>query len=150
MGPAAAIAAAQQDCQASLLRAAAFLMANGEIDAVITGADRIAANGDTANKVGTLGVAIAAKHFAIPFYIAAPFSTFDLKASSAKDIPIEYRAESEVLEFRGARHTPMGLKAVNPSFDITTSNLIAGIITERGVIKAPYSANIAAAFKGHF
>jgi methylthioribose-1-phosphate isomerase len=134
-------------CSLNCEGAAAFLMANGEIDAVITGADRIAANGDTANKVGTLGVAIAAKYFGIPFYVAAPFSTFDLKASSAKDIPIEYRAESEVLEFRGTRHTPMGLKAVNPSFDITTHGLITGIITERGVIKAPYIDSIAEAFR---
>jgi len=119
--------------------AAASLMKFGQIQMVITGADRIAANGDAANKIGTYGVAILAKHHNIPFYIAAPLSTFDLSIATGDDIPIEQRDRMEVAEF-GARPTvPEGVPCCNPAFDVTPADLIAGIICERGIVK-PVSA----------
>jgi len=123
----------------------AYFMSKGEIDIVITGADRIAKNGDTANKIGTLDRAILAKHFGIPFYIAAPLSTFDFTINSGNDIIIENRDEKELLQIEGVdnnnelkniRITPENSKAINPSFDVTPAELITGIITEKGIIKA--------------
>ena len=106
------------------------------------GADRIAANGDTANKIGTYGVALAAKAHGIPFYIAAPVSTFDFSIASGKEIPIEERAAEEVKSFRSEQTAPSGVATFNPAFDVTPSELIAGIITEYGVVTAPYIENI--------
>lgn len=123
--------------------ATAFLMQQGKIDMVIVGADRIAANGDTANKIGTLDKAIAAAYYKIPFYVAAPSSTFDIYCKTGNEIPIEYRSEDEVLWFFG--RSKMGKltevllanpssNALNPAFDVTPADLITGFITEKGII----------------
>jgi methylthioribose-1-phosphate isomerase len=114
---------------------AASLMRAGKIDLVITGADRIAANGDTANKVGTLSIAVLAKEFGLPFYIAAPVSTFDLSTKSGADIPIEERAAAEVTEGFGRRTAPAGVKVYNPAFDVTPAKYIKAIVTEKGLIR---------------
>lgn len=116
---------------------AAWLMKRGKIKAVIAGADRIAANGDTANKIGTLGLSILAKRFGIPFYIAAPSSTFDLSISHGRDIPIEERSADEVHAFAGRRVAPSAIPAYNPAFDITDAADITAIITEKGVFYPP-------------
>ena len=125
--------------------AGAHLMSLGKIDMIITGADRIAANGDTANKIGTLEKAIAAKEYGVPFYIAAPTSTFDLACKTGKDIIIEERPEEEVLfqegpDSSGKMHRILvcspGSPAINPSFDVTPAKFITGIITEKGIIRA--------------
>jgi methylthioribose-1-phosphate isomerase len=125
--------------------AVASFMAQGKIDMVITGADRIAANGDTANKIGTLDRAILAKEFGIPFYIAAPTSTFDMECRTGRDIPIEKRSEDEVFYQTGpddngnlvkVRVCSPGSNALNPAFDVTPAKYITGIITEKGIIKA--------------
>ena len=100
---------------------------------VITGADRIAANGDFANKIGTLDKAILARHFGVPFYVAAPVSTFDPNAANGQAIPIEYRAEEEVTCLAGQRLAPTGSRALNPSFDVTPGEFVTGFITERGI-----------------
>ena len=116
--------------------AAAQVMREGRVQAVITGADRIAANGDTANKIGTFGVATLAKVFGIPFYVAAPYSTIDLGTKSGSDIPIEQRNPSEVTRVHGGDPiAPSGIDVYNPAFDVTPAELITGIITERGVFK---------------
>ena len=129
--------------------AAATLMAEGKIDLVIVGADRIAFNGDVANKIGTLEKAVVAKEFDVPFYVAAPLSTFDLKCRTGRDIPIEMRDPDEVLyqtgiDANGNKVRIMvsspGSKALNPAFDITPSKYITGIITEKGIIKAHHRA----------
>lgn len=117
---------------------AGALMKNKKIDAVIVGADRIAKNGDTANKIGTYGLSVLAKFHKVPFYIAAPFSTFDLKAKSGADIPIEERAESEMRILTGNQHVPESVKIWNPAFDVTPHENINAIITERGVFYPPY------------
>jgi methylthioribose-1-phosphate isomerase len=116
---------------------AASLMQAGKIDAVITGADRIAANGDSANKIGTLGVSILAKHYGVPFYIAAPSSTFDLAIASGEQIPIEQRGGEEVRNFGQRSTAPEGMDVYNPAFDVTPAQHITAIITERGVIHGP-------------
>ena len=121
---------------------AAFLMSRRKIDAVVTGADRIAANGDTANKIGTYSLAVAARFHGVPFYIAAPLSTFDINCASGADIPIEHRDGSEVREICGTRVLPDEIDVWNPSFDVTPADLISGIITERGVIQAPFAGSI--------
>lgn len=113
---------------------AASLMAAGEVDAVVVGADRICANGDTANKIGTYGVAVAAAHHGIPFYVAAPFSTVDASLAEGSLIPIEHRAASEVTAF-----VPEGAEVFNPAFDVTPAGLISAIITDRGVFRPPFS-----------
>ena len=112
---------------------AGALMARGEIQAAIVGADRIAANGDTANKIGTYSVAVLCKHHGIPFYVAAPWTTIDLSLASGREIPIEERAADEVRTHGGALRAPAGVPVRNPAFDVTPAELIAGIITERGV-----------------
>lgn len=112
-----------------------YFMRNKMIDMVVVGADRIAANGDTANKIGTSTVAIAAKYYNIPFYVAAPKSTIDLSIKSGNDIIIELRDEEEVTMVNGKRICAEGVKIINPSFDITDNSLIAGIITEDGIFK---------------
>jgi len=105
------------------------------VDMVIVGADRIAANGDFANKIGTYEKAVMAKELGVPFYTAAPLSTFDLSLASGKQIPIEYRDEEEVTMVDGVRIAPMGCKALNPAFDVTPAKYLTGIITEEGVIR---------------
>jgi methylthioribose-1-phosphate isomerase len=119
--------------------AAGFVMKRGEVDLVVTGADRIASNGDTANKIGTYSVAVLAKHHGIPFYIAAPFSTIDTSIPSGAAIPIEERAGDEVRRTGGRQTAPSETPVYNPAFDVTPAELIAGIITERGVFRYPYS-----------
>jgi len=121
---------------------AAWTMKQKGINIVITGADRIAKNGDVANKIGTFGVAIAAKHLGIPFYIAAPSSTFDFNLATGGEIPIEERDASEVRTLGGAPTAPPAVNVFNPAFDVTPAELITGIITEYGVLRAPYQASI--------
>ena len=118
---------------------AASLMAAGEVDLCLVGADRIAANGDVANKIGTLGVAIAARHFGIPFYVAAPTSTLDPATATGADIPIEERAAGEVTAGFGARTAPDGVQVYNPAFDVTPAELVTAIVTERGIVRPPYA-----------
>lgn len=119
--------------------AAAGLMARGEIDIVFTGADRVASNGDTANKVGTYGVALAAQAHGVPMYVVAPSSTFDMDIADGSEIPIEDRDPDEVLGFAGTRVAAAGVGARNPAFDVTPARLLAGLVTDRGVI-TPVSA----------
>jgi len=121
---------------------AASLMAKGKVDIIFAGADRIASNGDTANKIGTYMLAVLAKHHGVPFYIVAPRSTFDLKIKSGKQIPIEERNSQEVTHFAGVSIAPKGVKVYNPAFDVTPANLITGIVTEYGIIRPPYMKNI--------
>jgi len=121
---------------------AASMMAAGKIDLVIVGTDRVAANGDVANKIGTLGVAILAKHYGIPFYVACPSSTFDAGTEHGKDIVIEQRGSDEVCHFGDKRTAPIGIKVENPAFDVTPNELVTGIITEKGIITAPYNINL--------
>ena len=117
---------------------AASLMLRGKINAVVVGADRIAANGDVANKIGTYGVAILAKEHGIPFYVAAPWSTIDLETATGADIPIEERPALEVTHHGGRQLTPNGVGIENPAFDVTPARYVTAIITERGVLRAPY------------
>jgi methylthioribose-1-phosphate isomerase len=114
---------------------AAQVMREGRIHLVVVGADRIAANGDTANKIGTYGVALLARAHAIPFFVAAPSSTFDLSLSSGSAIPIEQRDPREVTHGFGRQTAPDGVDVYNPAFDVTPAELIAGIITEKGIIR---------------
>jgi methylthioribose-1-phosphate isomerase len=118
------------------------LMRDGEIDIVIVGADRIAANGDTANKIGTYTVAVLAHEHRIPFYVAAPLSTIDLATPDGHQIPIEERDQREVTHFGTSRVTPEGAKTRNPAFDVTPHRYIAGIITEIGILRPPYSESL--------
>ncbi len=117
---------------------AAAMMGAGEIDLVVVGADRIAANGDVANKIGTYGVAILAKEHSLPFYVAAPLSTVDLALADGTGIPIEERDEREVTHIRSTRITPEGARIRNPAFDVTPARYVSGIITERGICRPPY------------
>jgi methylthioribose-1-phosphate isomerase len=117
---------------------AGWLMRKGEIDLVVVGADRIARNGDTANKIGTYGVAVLSKWHNLPFYVAAPTSTLDLSLASGNGIPIEERAAEEVTHFRGIRITPKEIGTFNPAFDVTPHDLISGIITEKGIARKPF------------
>jgi len=121
---------------------AASLMASGKVDLLIVGADRVAANGDVANKIGTYGLAILAKHFDIPFYVACPSSTIDLDTARGSAIPIEERSPGEVTNF-GARQTgPDNVNVWNPAFDVTPAKYVTGIITEKSILTAPYSENL--------
>jgi methylthioribose-1-phosphate isomerase len=113
------------------------MMASGEVDLVIVGADRIAANGDAANKIGTYALAVLARRHALPFYVAAPLSTFDFSIADGSAIPIEERAESEVTGYRGQRWAPEGVRVRNPAFDVTPAELISALICEKGVISGP-------------
>lgn len=122
--------------------AAGYLMQQGKIDAVVVGADRIAANGDVANKIGTYMVAVLAKTHKIPFYVAAPLSTIDASVRTGKEIPIENRDNREVTHFKGKRTVPDGVGARNPAFDMTPHRYVSAIITEKGVIKPPFRANL--------
>jgi methylthioribose-1-phosphate isomerase len=127
---------------------AAQVMKEGRIDLVVVGADRIAANGDAANKIGTYGVAVLAKHHGIPFYIAAPSSTFDLELTTGEAIPIEERDPDEVRRGFGTWTAPRQAPVYNPAFDVTPARLIAGIITEKGVIVKPTAAKVRAHLTG--
>ena len=123
----------------------AHLMSKGRIQAVIVGADRIAANGDTANKIGTYGLSILAKEHGIPFYVAAPWATIDVNTASGDLIPIEQRDPRELTHINGRQMTPSGVGVENPAFDVTPAKYITAIITERGVLRAPFTQSIAAA-----
>jgi len=122
---------------------AAHVLATSHVDMVITGADRIAANGDAANKIGTYGLAVLANHHHVPFYIAAPVSTFDLTLVTGAEIPIEQRPDSEVTELGGVRLAPRGIHVLNPAFAVTPHELITAIITEKGVIDHPDTERVA-------
>src|SRR5271157_452434 len=122
---------------------AGAMMRLGKIDAVIVGADRIAANGDVANKIGTYTVAVLAKEHGIPFYVAAPISTVDLNTPDGSKIPIEQRASTEVTHFAGKQIAPNDVRVENPAFDVTPNKYVAAIITERGVARAPYGESLA-------
>ncbi len=122
---------------------AAWLMQQGKIQKIIVGADRIAANGDVANKIGTYGVAVLAQHHRIPFYVAAPRSTVDLQCPNGAAIPIEERDAREVTHINNQQLTPDGVTIFNPSFDVTPAHLITAIITEAGIAEAPYAQTIA-------
>jgi len=122
---------------------ASLVMKEGKIDAVIVGADRIAANGDTANKIGTSGLAILAKYYGIPFYVAAPSSTFDLDTKHGSDIEIEQRDGEEVVNGFGRRSGPFDVNVYNPAFDVTDAALITAIITEKGIIERPTTEKVA-------
>ena len=128
--------------------AAGMMMQSGDIDCVITGADRIAANGDTANKIGTYSLAVLAKEHGIPFYVAAPISTVDLSLQDGDGIEIEERAPEEVTRFGGVRTAPEGVAAVNPAFDVTPHSYISAIVTECGVASAPYAESLWLAVRG--
>jgi len=117
---------------------AAQVMKEGRIDCVMVGADRIAANGDSANKIGTYSVALAAKAHGIPFYVLAPSSTFDLTMTSGDKIPIEERAAEEVTHGFGRRTAPQGVKVYSPAFDVTPARLITAIVCERGILRPPF------------
>lgn len=135
------------DCTLICDNTAAVVMREGKVNLALVGADRIAANGDTANKIGTYGVAVLAKHHGIPFYVAAPSSTFDLAIASGDQIPIEERGAEEVTHGFGRQTAPSGAKVYCPAFDVTPADLIAGIITERGLIEKPGTRNIARMLK---
>jgi methylthioribose-1-phosphate isomerase len=122
---------------------AAALMSGKKIDACIVGTDRVAANGDVANKIGTLGLAILARHFNVPFFVAAPISSIDFAAKSGNDIPIEHRDSREVSHALGTQTAPDGAEIFNPAFDVTPADLVTAIITERGVVRGPYHENLA-------
>jgi methylthioribose-1-phosphate isomerase len=127
---------------------ASLVMKNGWVQACFVGCDRVAANGDTANKIGTSGVAILAKHYGIPFYVLGPTSTIDMNCGTGADIKIELRAPEEIRE--KFYKEPMALpdvKCYNPAFDVTDHTLISGIVTEKGVCRPPYTENIAALFR---
>ncbi len=130
----------QDDIPVTLIpdNAAAYLMSRGEIDLVIVGADRIALNGDTANKIGTYMHAVCAARHAIPFYVAAPYSSIDPKLKDGTGIPIEERAAKEVTGYGSERWAPEGVKVRNPAFDVTPAELITAIITERGIVRPPF------------
>jgi methylthioribose-1-phosphate isomerase len=122
---------------------AGWLMRKGEIGLAIVGADRITPNGDTANKIGTYSVAVLAKENHIPFYVAAPLSTFDFSLETGDQIPIEERPPEEVKEINGKLITPAGARVRNPAFDVTPAGYITAIITEKGVIRPPYEKTLA-------
>lgn len=127
---------------------ASIVMQEGRIQAILVGCDRVAANGDVANKIGTSGVAILSKYYNIPFYVCAPLSTIDMNCSTGKDIEIELRSEDEIIsKWYEKPMAPPGVKAYNPSFDVTDNQLITAIITEKGIVYPPYDKNLPAMFE---
>jgi methylthioribose-1-phosphate isomerase len=126
---------------------AGHVMKQGKVDAVVVGADRIAANGDTANKIGTYMVAVLAQRHDIPFYVAAPISTVDLNCPSGEEIPIEERNTREITHIREQQLAPAGIEVHNPAFDVTPNDLIAAIITDKGVARAPYTESLRKLFQ---
>ena len=127
---------------------AGHFIQRGAVNGVVVGADRIAANGDTANKIGTYTVSVLAKEHAVPFYVAAPLSTVDLTVASGAGIPIEERDEAEVTSFRGQQVAPEGARAWHPAFDLTPAANISAIVTEVGVLRAPFGRALATACTG--
>jgi len=127
---------------------AGWLMAQGKIHLTITGADRIAANGDTANKIGTYSAALLCRAHRLPFYVAAPVSTIDLSTARGEEIPIEERASTEVTTLQGKRMAPHAVRVYNPGFDVTPHRFISAIITERGIVQKPYRSNLKKIFSG--
>jgi methylthioribose-1-phosphate isomerase len=127
---------------------AGALMQQGRVDLVVVGADRIAANGDVANKIGTYTLAVLAERHGIPFYVAAPLSTFDPSLPDGSSIPIEARGAAEVTGYGELRWAPEGVRVENPAFDVTPANLVGALITERGVVERPDRARIAALLRG--
>jgi len=127
---------------------AGHIMKSGQVDAVVVGADRIAANGDTANKIGTYMVAVLANKHNIPFYVAAPITTLDLSLESGDEIPIEERAATEVTHIRDHQLGPEGIDVKNPAFDVTPNELITAIITDKGIARQPYTDNLRAMAEG--
>jgi methylthioribose-1-phosphate isomerase len=125
---------------------AASIMAQGLVDVVIVGTDRVAANGDFANKIGTLALAIVSRHFDIPFYVACPSSTLDLHTATGDSIVIEQRRDDEITHLYGQRIAPANMKVSNPAFDVTPHDLVTGFITERGIVQAPFAQNLATLF----
>ncbi len=125
---------------------AGSLMMQGDVDLVVVGADRIAANGDVANKIGTYSLAVLAKENGVPFYVAAPLSTLDLACPSGDRIPIEERDPREVTELFGVRIAPVGVAVRNPAFDVTPARYVGAIVTERGIVRAPYASSLRALF----
>ena len=121
---------------------AAHLMSQGLVDMVLVGTDRVAANGDVANKIGTLGVAILASHFQIPFFVACPYSTIDFQMAEGQGIQIEERGEEEVTHIGQRRTAPEGIGFRNPAFDVTPNGLVTGLITERGIVRPPFEVNL--------
>jgi len=117
---------------------ASYLMKLGKVDCIIVGADRVAANGDTANKIGTSSLAINAKHYGVPFYIACPYSTIDPHTATGEEIVVEERGAEEVIYVKGQQIAPADIQVFNPAFDVTDHELIAGFITEKGIIRPPY------------
>ena len=128
---------------------AGHVMKQGKVDCVVVGADRIAANGDAANKIGTYMVAVLAKQHDIPFYVAAPFSTVDLSTATGEDIPIEERDPKEVTHVRNHQLTPEGVEVHNFAFDVTPNEMIAAIITDRGIARAPYTESLRTLANAH-
>jgi len=126
---------------------AGVAMEKGWVNAIIVGTDRVAANGDVANKIGTMSLSILAKNFSIPFYIAAPTPTIDMNTPSGKEIPIEERAHEEITMFRGVRVAPEGIKVFNPSFDVTPNENVTAIVTEKGVVYPPFAENLKKLFE---
>jgi methylthioribose-1-phosphate isomerase len=133
------------DCTLIADNMAASMMGQGRVQKVIVGADRIAANGDVANKIGTYGLAILAQAHGIPFYVAAPTSTVDLSLASGAQIPIEERDPAEVTQFRGTQVAPPGMRAAHPAFDVTPARYVSAIVTEHGVLYPPYEASLRSA-----
>jgi methylthioribose-1-phosphate isomerase len=121
------------------------MMGQGRVQKVIVGADRIAANGDVANKIGTYGLAILAQAHGLPFFVAAPTSTIDLALATGAQIPIEERDPAEVTQFRGTPVAPLGMRAAHPAFDVTPARYVTAIITERGVLRPPYEESLRSA-----
>ena len=127
---------------------ASIVMKNGWVQACFVGCDRVARNGDTANKIGTSGVAILAKHYGIPFYVLGPTSTIDLNCPTGADIEIEQRDPDEIrTKWYAQPMAPAGVKCYNPAFDVTDHTLIAGIVTEHGIARAPYTESLPALFR---
>jgi methylthioribose-1-phosphate isomerase len=126
---------------------AGHVMSKGWVNAVIVGTDRVAANGDVANKIGTYSVAVLAKAHGIPFYVACPLSTIDLNTPTGAEIPIEERNAEEITEGFGKRTAPQGVKVYNPAFDITPNEYVTAIITEKGIIEAPFDVNLKKLFE---
>jgi methylthioribose-1-phosphate isomerase len=123
---------------------AGHFLQRGAVDLIVVGADRIAANGDTANKIGTYTLALLAREHEVPFYVAAPTSTVDLGVASGADIPIEERSADEVTTWAGARLAPEGVGVANPAFDVTPARLITAIVTDRGIVEPPYDETLPA------
>ena len=117
-------------------------MSQGKIDAIITGADRVAANGDVANKIGTMSLGVLANYFRVPLYIAAPTPTIDMNAATGKDIPIEEREPAEVTHWYSRQIAPENIGVYNPAFDVTPHELVVAIVTEKGVVYPPFDTNL--------